>query len=59
MTRSDVRTLAWTLRLVGLGMLAGAAALVLAGAGRASAPIAAAPTAGMHAAGTQSASLSR
>jgi hypothetical protein len=37
MTRSDVKKLAWTLRLIGFGMLAGAAALVFVGGEHASA----------------------
>jgi hypothetical protein len=59
MTRSDVRTLAWTLRLIGIGMLGGAAALMMAGTGRAPAPSSSSPIGGLHAAGTQSASLTR
>jgi hypothetical protein len=34
MTRTDVRKLAWTLRLIGACLLGGAFALMLAGAGR-------------------------
>ena len=37
MTRSDVRKLAWTLRLVGYGLLVGAAALMFLGGEHASA----------------------
>lgn len=37
MTRSDVKKLAWTLRLAGYGMLAGAAALMFVGGQHASA----------------------
>jgi len=36
MTRSDVRKVAWTLRLIGYGMLVGAAALMFVGSGHAS-----------------------
>jgi hypothetical protein len=38
MTRSDVRKLAWTLRLLGAGLLGGALMLMLAGAGRMTSP---------------------
>lgn len=38
MTRSDVRKLAWTLRLTGVGLLGGAFTLMLAGAGRMTSP---------------------
>ncbi len=34
MTRSDVKNLAWTLRLIGYGLLGGAATLMLLGATR-------------------------
>ncbi len=37
MTRSDVKKLAWTLRLIGFAMLMGAAALMFLGTERASA----------------------
>ena len=37
MTRSDVKKLAWTLRLIGCGLLVGAAALMFAGTQHASA----------------------
>ena len=37
MTRTDVRKLAWTLRLIGCGMLMGAAALMFLGTEHASA----------------------
>jgi len=37
MTRSDVKKLAWTLRLIGYSMLAGAAALMFVGGQYASA----------------------
>jgi hypothetical protein len=58
MTRSDVRTLAWTLRLIGIGMLGGAAALMMAGTGHVPAPSSPSSIGGLHA-GTQSASLTR
>ena len=34
MTRSDVKKVAWTLRLIGYGLLGGAATLMLLGASR-------------------------
>jgi hypothetical protein len=34
MTRSDVKKVAWTLRLIGYGMIGGATALLLLGASR-------------------------
>jgi hypothetical protein len=34
MTRSDVKKLAWTLRLIGYGLIGGAATLMLLGASR-------------------------
>ena len=37
MTRSNVKKLAWTLRLIGFSMLMGAAALMFVGTGHASA----------------------
>ncbi len=37
MTRTDVRKIAWTLRLIGYGMLVGAGALMFLGAQHASA----------------------
>ena len=37
MTRTDVRKLAWTLRLIGYGMLVGALALMVLGTTRSSA----------------------
>ena len=37
MTRTDVRKLAWTLRLIGYGMLVGALALMFLGTARTSA----------------------
>jgi hypothetical protein len=37
MTRTDVRKVAWTLRLIGFGMLIGAAAVMFLGTERASA----------------------
>ncbi len=37
MTRSDVKKLAWTLRLIGYGLLVGAAALMFLGTEHASA----------------------
>jgi len=59
MTRTDVRKLAWTLRLLGLGMLGGAAVLMLMSAGRLSAPVVTPPIAGIHAAGIQVSSAPR
>jgi len=59
MTRTDVRKLAWILRLIGLGMLGGAAALMLLGAGRVSAPTPMPPIAGLHGAPVQTAGVSR
>ena len=50
MTRSDVRKLAWTLRLLGAGLLGGALMLMLAGAGRMTSPASmAAPVAAVKA----------
>jgi len=49
MTRSDVRKIAWTLRLLGLGMLGGAFALMLVGAGRVPHPESSAPIARLQA----------
>jgi hypothetical protein len=45
MTRTDVRKLAWTLRLVGYGLLMGAAALMFLGSEHASAAPAGRPAA--------------
>ncbi len=45
MTRTDVRKLAWVLRLIGYGMLGGAATLMLLGASRVSAAPQSAPVA--------------
>jgi hypothetical protein len=44
MTRSDVKKLAWTLRLIGFGLLGGAVTLMVLGAERTSAaPASSAP----------------
>jgi len=45
MTRTDVRKVAWTLRLIGYGMLVGAAALMFLGTQHASASSSRTPTA--------------